>query len=265
MSINQIWLIKNYVTYLLKSKSRYHIHSPFVFDLVEKVFKEKAVSGELKKIDAYKKSLSKNKTIIETVDFGTGAHQKALATSFQKVGDIVKNRSQQKQQAYLLHRLARYFKPENVLEFGTAAGFSTAYIKSAIPESRIVSMEGCPALAKVAGETLKQLHIQNVAIRVGNFDVLLPGILNEFDTLDMVFFDGNHREKPTLDYFNQCIERANEDSVFIFDDIHWSPGMDRAWQTIKTDNRVSLTIDLFWLGLVFFRKGAPKQDFVIRY
>ena len=265
MSINQIWLIKNYVTYLLKSKSRYHIHSPFVFDLVEKVFKEKAVNGELKKIDAYKKSQSKNKTVIETVDFGAGAHQKGRATSFQKVGDLVKNRSQQKQQAYLLHRLSRYFKPKSILEFGTAAGFSTAYIKSAIPESRMVSMEGCPALAKVARETLQQLQIQNVDIRVGNFDMLLPGILNEFDTLDMVFFDGNHREKPTIDYFNQCVNLSNENSIFIFDDIHWSPGMDKAWQTIKKDDRISLTIDLFWFGLVFFRKGTVKQDFIIRY
>ena len=265
MGTNQFWLIKNYVIYLLKSKSRYHIHSPFVFDLVENVFKNKTITGDLKKIDAFKKSLAKSKTIIETVDFGAGAHQKAYTTSFQKVGNIVKNRSQRNAQAHLLHRLARNFKPENVLEFGTAAGFSTAYIKSAIPESRMVSMEGCTNLANVARQTLKQLHIQNVEIRIGNFDVLLPLILKEFDTLDFVFFDGNHREKPTLDYFNQCVEHANENSLFIFDDIHWSQGMDKAWKAIKNDKRVNLTIDLFWLGLVFFRKGAPKQDFIIRY
>lgn len=265
MSKNQIWLVKNYWKYLLKSKSRYKVHSPFVFDFVEKVLKDKTVSPRLKQIDRYKKSLSKSKTVIETVDFGKGSKSKDFDTYFEKVGRLVKLRSQRKRQAHLLHRIAGYFQPENVLEFGTAAGFSTAYIKSAIPESRMVSMEGCASMADIASQTFRRLNIEKVDIRVGHFDVLLPTILHEFDTLDMVFFDGNHRKKPTLQYFEQCAKKANENSVFIFDDIHWSPGMDKAWRIIKNDERVSLTLDLFWFGLVFFRKGAPKQDFILRY
>jgi len=265
MSTNQFWLIKNYLTFLRKSRTRYHIHSPFVFDLVEKVFKNKSANSELRKIDSYRKGLSKSKTVIETVDFGTGSHHEPYSTSFQKVGDVVKLRSQRKAQAHLLHRLADYFQPENILEFGTAAGFSTAYIKSAIPKSRMVSMEGCASMADVASHTLNRLQINNVDIKIGHFEVLLPGVLQEMDSLDMVFFDGNHRKKPTIAYFNQCVELINENSLFIFDDIHWSPGMEDAWRAIKKDERVSTTIDLFWLGLVFFRKGTPKQDFIIRY
>ncbi len=265
MGKNKIWLIRNYWRYIRQRKTRFHIHSPFVFDLVEKVLKDHSYKDELKQIDAYKKSLSNSKTIIETVDFGVGSKHKEYNTSFRKVGHIVKTRSQRKAQAHMLHRIAAYFQPENVLEFGTAAGFSTAYIKSAIPASRMVSMEGCASLADVASQTLKKLNIKNVDIMVGHFDVLLPKVLKDFDTLDMVFFDGNHRRKPTVRYFNQCIELANENSIFIFDDIHWSPGMDKAWNTIKKDERVSLTIDLFWFGLVFFRKGVPKQDFVLKY
>jgi predicted O-methyltransferase YrrM len=265
MSRNQIWLVKNYWKYLLKSKTRYKVHSPFVFDFVEKVLKDKQTSPNLKKIDVYKRKLSKSKTIIETVDFGKGSKHKEFDTYFEKVGELVKKRSQRKKQAHLLHRIAAYFQPQNVLEFGTAAGFSTAYIKSAIPVSHMVSMEGCASLADVANQTLRHLKIEKVDIKVGHFDVLLPKVLKEFDSLDMVFFDGNHRKKPTLKYFEQCLELATENSVFIFDDIHWSPGMDKAWQSIKKDQRVSLTLDLFWFGLVFFRKGMPKQDFILRY
>ncbi len=262
---NQIWLTKRYLTYLAKAKTRYKVHSPFVFDLVENVLKDKTEYPEFKKIETYKKNISRSKTIIETIDLGARSENKHFTTSLEKVGDIVKRRSQHKSQARLLYRLGRHFQPENILEFGTAAGISTAYIKAPVPESKMITMEGCASLANVAAGNLKKLQIKNVNICIGDFDVLLPNVLKKFDRLDFVFFDGNHRCEPTLDYFNRCVELAHEDTVFIFDDIHWSPGMDDAWSTIKKDNRVSISLDVFWFGLIFFRKGITKQDFIIRY
>ena len=262
---NQIWLTKSYLTYLAKAKTRYKVHSPFVFDLVENVLKDKTEYPEYRKIETYKKNISRSKTIIETVDFGTRSKNKHYTTSMEKVGNIVKHRSQHKNQARLLYRLSRYFQPENILEFGTAAGISTAYIKVPVPESKMITMEGCASLANVASNNLKKLKINNMEISIGDFDVTLSGVLKKFDRLDFVFFDGNHRREPTLNYFNRCMELANEGTLFIFDDIHWSPGMEDAWNTIKKDERVSISLDLFWFGLIFFRKGITKQDFIIRY
>lgn len=261
----QFWLIKSYWYYLISSKSRYKVHSPFVFNLVEDILKDKTFYKESEAIGLYKKSLSKSKTVIETVDFGKGSGKKNYVTSFEKVGNIVKKRSQRRKQALLLYRLSCHFKPKNILEFGTGAGFSAAYIKTPLPDSRMITMEGCANLADVATHTFEKLKIKNIDILIGDFEASLPKVLKEFDTLDFVFFDGNHRNKATLNYFSQCIELANENSLFVLDDIHWSPGMTEAWETIKKDPRVTLSIDLFWLGFVFFRKGAPKQDFVIRY
>ncbi len=265
MNKNQIWLAKNYIGYRAKAKTRYKVHSPFVFDLVEKVLNDKTEYPDYRKIERFKKKIGKSKTVIETVDFGSRADNKPYKEYFEKVGKIVKKRSQRKKQARLLYRLSRYFRPQNILEFGTAAGISTAYIKAPVPESRMISMEGCASLADVASSNLRQLKIKNVEISIGNFDVTLPHILERFDQLDFVFFDGNHRQEPTLGYFEQCAEKAGENTLFVFDDIHWSPGMEKAWNTIKKDERVTLTIDLFWFGLVFFRKGIEKQDFIIKY
>ncbi len=262
---NKIWLTKSYLTYLAKAKTRYKVHSPFVFDLVENVLKDKTEYPECRKIETYKKNISKSKTIIETVDFGVRSKNKPYTTTLEKLGSVVKHRSQHKKQARLLYRLSRYFQPENILEFGTAAGISTAYIKAPIPESKMISMEGCASLASVANNNLKRLKINNTDISIGDFDVTLPTVLKEFKKLDFVFFDGNHRRKPTLDYFNRCVELAHEDTIFIFDDIHWSSGMEEAWNTIKKDERVSISLDIFWFGLIFFHKGIIKQDFIIRY
>ncbi len=262
---NQIWLAKSYAAYLAKAKTRYKVHSPFIFDLVENVLKDKTNYPEYRKIETYKKNISKSKTIIETVDFGSRAESKHYTTSMEEVGDIVKRRSQRKRQARLLFRLSKHFQPQNILEFGTAAGISTAYIKAPVPESKMITMEGCASLADVAASNLRKLKINHLDFSIGNFDVTLPKVLKKFKKLDFVFFDGNHRREPTLNYFHQCVELAHEDTLFIFDDIHWSPGMEDAWDIIKKDNRISITLDVFWFGLVFFRKGVPKQDFVIRY
>ena len=258
-------MIKSYVSYWFKAKTRFRIHSPFVFDLVELVLRDKKRYDGYDVINQYKRKLSRSKLEIETIDFGKVGSKGHPATYNEKLGKLVKLRSQRKKQARLLYRLTQKFQPKTLLEMGTAAGFSASYLKFPIPESEMISMEGCPNLASVAEETFKALKIKNVEVRTGDFEQTLPEILREIKTLDFVFFDGNHKKEATLNYFSQCMERITENSMFVFDDIHWSPGMNEAWNIIKNDPRVTLSIDLFWLGLIFFRQGSPKQDFTIRY
>ena len=110
------------------------------------------------------------------------------------------------------------------------------------------------------------LGIKNVTIIEGDFDDTLPSFLKTQNALGLVFFDGNHRKDATLKYFHQCLEKANDESIFIFDDIHWSKEMEEAWEHIKQSSQVTLTIDLFFIGLVFFRKNfKAKQDFILRF
>ena len=99
----------------------------------------------------------------------------------------------------------------------------------------------------------------------GLFNDQLPNALIEVGKLDLVFFDGDHREEPTVHYFNLCCEQAHNDTIFIFDDIHWSEGMAKAWQTIIDDPRVTVSIDLFRLGIVFFRRECQKAHYVVRF
>ncbi|MBN2616225.1 MAG: class I SAM-dependent methyltransferase [Bacteroidales bacterium] len=259
------WQIKSRIVYGIKSYSRFKIHSPFVFELIEKVLKDKSKHSDFSFIEKYRKSLSRSRTVIETVDFGERSGNKQYLSTFEKLGPLVTKRTLKKAQGRALYRLNQYFKPKTILEFGTAAGISAAYLKLPVPDATMITMEGCASLADVASNTLSKLQVKNTDIRIGDFEVTLPKVLENLDTLDMVFFDGNHRFEPTVEYFNQCVEKANENSYFVFDDIHWSPGMEKAWKTIKKDPRVIVSIDLFWMGIVFFRKGMPKQDFVIRY
>lgn len=263
--MGSLGIVARFLNYRIKAKSRYKIHSPFVFDLINKVFKDDTIYDDFKLLDPFVATLKQNKSLIETTDFGAGAGENEYEIYLKPLNKIVKERSHNVSHLHLLYRIALYFNPEYMLEFGTAAGVSTMYLKKGLPDSRMITMEGCPGLSAVARENFDKLQLQNIEVVNGSFDAILPDILKKFDKLDFVFFDGNHRKKPTLDYFNQCMEKAHENTVFLFDDIHWSKGMEAAWETIKADKRVSLTVDIFWFGLVFFKEGIEKQNFVVKY
>lgn len=258
-------LLLRYLKYRFKAKTRYRIHSQFIFDFINNILRDKEKYSDYSILSKHRNKLAANSDPIETVDFGVGAGKKAYSTKILPLGKLVRLRSHKESELKLLYRLTKYYEPENILEFGTAAGISAAYLKSGNPKSYMVTIEGCANLAARANESFIKLGLDNIEIAVGNFDTTLDDVLKKFSKLDFVFFDGNHREEPTLRYFEKCAQFSNENSIFVFDDIHWSSGMEDAWESIKSDSRVSVTIDLFWFGLVFFRKGIEKQDFVLNY
>ncbi len=263
--MKKLFLISRYIKYLFKSITRYRVHSQFVYDFINNILRDKTYYPDYKILWKSRNILSSNNDSIETVDFGHGSGSKQYTTKNLPINRILRLRSHSESRLKLLYRVVKYYKPENILEFGTALGVSSTYLKYGNPNSKMVSMEGCANLASKASESYENLGLSTIEIAVGNFDTNLDKVLERFNTLDFVFFDGNHRKEPTLLYYESCAKLTNENSIFVFDDIHWSSGMESAWESIKKDSRVSISIDLFWFGLVFFRKGIEKQDFILRY
>ena len=255
----------SYLRYLLKAKTKYVIHSPFIFDLVNQVLQTHEVNNDLVELDIMRKAIFKRTTIVETTDFGAQSGKKPYLTLFKPLGEIARRRTQSKKHLRLLYHLTKYFHPAEILEFGTSVGISASYIGKAGTFRKFVTMEGCAVLAAHAQETFERLKISGILIKTGNFDTMLDKVLDEFSQLDMVLFDGNHRKQPTIDYFEKCLSKAHEHSVFIFDDIRWSPGMEEAWNYVKSNDKVTVSVDLYQMGILFFRKGIAQQDFVIRY
>nr|WP_294901321.1 class I SAM-dependent methyltransferase [uncultured Pedobacter sp.] len=256
-------LTKNYIKHILSAKTRHGTHSPFVYNLVDKVIYDFKDKPAYKNIENLRKDLLQSHRSIKVTDLGAGSLVNNQQTK--QVKSIAKNALKPKKLAQLLYRLAQEFKPTNLLELGTCLGITTAYFSEALPQAKIITMEGCPQTASVAKENWEKLSIKNIAVEVGNFDVTLPEVIAKQDELDFVFIDGNHRKDATLNYFNLCLPKVHEGSVIIFDDIYWSKGMAEAWEEIKSHPDVTVTIDLFWIGLVFFRSGQAKQDFKIRF
>lgn len=261
-----IGLIYRYLRYLRKAKTKYHVHSPFVYDFIVKVLQDKSHYDAYDTVSALRKELSRNYSPIEMIDFGSGAGKSKYKTRFRKVNDIARRTAQPPKFSRLLYRLVNYYQPRQIMELGTSLGLSTTSLALGNRNAYITTMEGCAGAASLARENFDNIGLENIRIIIGNFDQALPDFLKkDQQPLGMVFFDGNHRKEPTINYFNQCLERVNNESFFVFDDIHWSAEMEEAWEYIKTKEEVSITIDLFNLGIVFFRKDIAKQNFILRF
>jgi predicted O-methyltransferase YrrM len=255
--------VKDYLLHRLKAKNRHGLHSPFVYKLVDSVIYDYADSKVYQEIENIRKKLLVDNRMITITDLGAGS---LLNNNKQKrVGDIAANALKQPKLAQLLYRLVAHFKPRNMIELGTCLGITTLYLQKAAPDARVYTMEGCPQTAGVAKETFKQAGLNAVELITGNFDDNLPAVINNLDQLDFVFVDGNHQKDATLKYFEWCLPKVHEDTLLIFDDIYWSEGMKEAWAQIKAHPQVTVTVDLFWIGLVFFKSGRVKEDFLIRY
>jgi predicted O-methyltransferase YrrM len=238
------------------------IHSPFVFRLVTEIFRNKRDPNVVITIEKIRKKNLSDKRMIEVLDLGAGSS--VMKTNRRKVSDIAKYSAVPQKYGILLASMAEEFGKQSIVEFGTSVGISTMYLASGNPGSVVYSMEGCPSIAAIAAENFSLSGLSNIRMLNGSFDELLPELTGKL-TPGLVFIDGNHRKEPLLKYFESMTEISGPDTVILIDDIHTSPEMEEAWETIKQHGRVSFTVDIFRVGIIFFRQGMDHIDYIIRY
>ncbi len=260
--MSHLWRAKQYTKYLSKAKNRHGIHSPFVYQLLDEVIYDRTRFPEYQAIQTVRKVLLNRSDEIEITDLGAGST--VNSSKRRKVADIAKNSAKGGKWGELLFRLARHFQPETMIELGTSLGIGSLYQSLGHPSGKLTTFEGCPNTAAVAREVFAKTNADPTIIK-GNFDDTLQPFLASIEKLDWAFIDGNHQKEPTIRYFHQCMEKCHHDSVLLFDDIYWSKGMAEAWENIKAHERVTVTLDLFQIGIVFLREGQAKQHFTIRY
>lgn len=258
-------LILSYIKFLLRSTNQHGVHSPFVYSLVTRCFYDKTRYPAYNLISAYRKKLLGNTKRIKVTDLGAGS--RVFTSEERKVSAIAKKVGITPKRARLLNRMVRYLEVENALELGTSLGIGTAAM-AAGHKVQITTLEGCPATAAVAARQFNDHELENIELKVGEFDAVLKELTEKKGLgsgyYSLIFFDGNHRKEATLQYFEKLLTFAHNDSVFIFDDIHWSKEMEAAWERIKAHPSVKVSIDTFYWGMVFFRREQEKEHFVIR-
>jgi predicted O-methyltransferase YrrM len=263
-----LFQIKSYIQFLWHSKNEHAVHSPFVFNLITQCLYDKknkpdpSGSERAKQyaiLKAYRNSLLENKNSIEVTDFGAGS--KVFKSNIRGIAKIAKTAGISPKRAELLFRITNYFQPTTILEIGTSLGLATSALALSNPKATITTLEGCPNTANQCLLQLQKFNIDNVVVITTEFSNFIKTATEKYS---LIYFDGNHSKNATLEYFELLLPTITNESVWIFDDIHWSKDMTKAWENIKTHPKVTVTIDTFQWGLVFFRKEQAKEHFVIR-
>lgn len=239
-------------------------HSPFVFDFITHVLNDHKQYYAYYEIERLREKLQKDNTLLEITDMG--ARSVAGSSNKRSIRDIARNSLKPKKYAQLLFRMVNYYQPSVILELGTSLGITTAYLASAGKTNQVFTLEGASSVARLAKQYFDNLQLNNIELISGNFDDTLLPLLGKLKYIDFAFVDGNHRYEPTLRYFQWLQSYLTETSIIVFDDIHWSEEMETAWNEIKMHPSVTCSIDLFFIGIVFFNRGfKEKQDFTIRF
>jgi predicted O-methyltransferase YrrM len=257
-----LFQITSYLKFLWDSKNEHGVHSPFVFNLLTKSFYDNKSKPEYSILRKYRNSLLKNKNFIDVTDFGAGS--KVFKSNRRQISKIAKTAGISPNRAELLFRVTNYFQPKNILEIGTSLGLATSALALGNPKAKVITLEGCPETANVAKNQLDNFDCNNVDSVITEFENFLVSENLQATDYDLIYFDGNHSKKATLAYFDLLLPTITNDSVWIFDDIHWSAEMEEAWEIIKNHPKVTVTIDTFQWGFVFFRYEQEKEHFVIR-
>lgn len=240
------------------------MHSPFVFEFITKVLNDDRHFYAYQAIENIRQLMLLEQKELLIEDFGAGSRVKKENT--RKICDIARSSLKPKKFGQLLFRIVDHYSPATILELGTSLGITTAYLASAKEGISVTTMEGAKTVAAVAKQNFEKLRLNNIGMVEGNFDETLSPVVAQLKSIDLAFVDGNHRYEPTVRYYRELLPAVHEYSVLIFDDIHWSKEMEQAWEAIKADDAVTLSIDLFFIGLVFFRKEhKAKQHFTIRF
>ena len=258
-------LLKYLQYYFTASNGKGHgMHSPFVFEFITKVLNDKTKYSEYEIVEALRTKLLNDRTILNVEDLGAGST--VSKTDQRTVSSIAKNAAKTKKLAQLLFRMVLYYQPPRILELGTSLGITTSYLSSGNPYGKVTTMEGAKEIAAASKNNFNNLELRNIELVEGNFDDTLPSLISQLSSIDFAFIDGNHRQEPTVRYFKEFLSKTNNDSILVFDDIHWSSEMEAAWKTIKDHEAVRCSIDLFFIGIVLFRKEfKEKQHFAVRF
>jgi predicted O-methyltransferase YrrM len=254
--------IKSYLNFLYHSKNEHGVHSPFVFNLVTKCFYDKQNYPEYVVLKNYRNALLQNKNTIEVTDFGAGS--RVFKSNTRQIAKIAKTAGITPKRAELLFRITKYFQPENILEIGTSLGLATSALALGNPNAKITTLEGCQNTLNQCQSQLQKFNFNNVDSVATEFNAFLTHFVLPTSHFQLIYFDGNHSKAATLNYFELLLPTITNETVWIFDDIHWSADMEEAWEIIKNHPKVTVTIDTFQWGLVFFRAEQEKEHFTIR-
>ena len=259
----KIHQVLSFFRYWLNAVDQHALHGPFMYSLYTQVILPAGSVNDFEDLSRLRSELRRDKTLIGLNDLGSGST--VSKKNMRPVADIARHSLTPRKYSLLYYRLIRHFQLRYIIELGTSLGLNTLYL-ARNPQCQVATFEGCNETLDFAQQIFgRHAPVNNIELVNGNIDNTLPDYLKKGKQVDFVLFDANHSDEPTLQYYQHCKSRAHHKSIFVFDDIHWSPTMEKAWLHVVRDPDITLSVDLFRIGIVFFDPKLSKQHFVLRF
>jgi predicted O-methyltransferase YrrM len=259
LSFHWVWhRLKHYVRYRLLARGLHGTHSPFAYRFVQEVLRAKP-TVDIEQIEQERKFLLNERDTIIVHDYGAGYGGDGLSERVLTLTKVVGSSARDARTGAILSKLARFQNPRNVLELGTNLGFSASYLLAGMSiNASLQTVEGSQALAAIAQKRLGN----RATVHCTTFDAFLDGYTGDF--FDLVLLDGHHAYEPTIRYLSKLLPLINPEGVIVMDDIYWSPEMTKAWKWAQQLPEVSVSIDLYYLGILFFNRPQAKEHFILK-
>lgn len=254
----QVQLFRRWLIFYRQAVTIYDIHSPFVFQLVKAMLEDRRRFYVFSDLAGLREHIKYNYNLVPQSQFGAGSQ--IITKKEISIAELGRKVAVDEKNGQLLFRLVNFLKPKHLLELGTSLGLSTLYQAAAALSGQMISIEGSPAIAQVAQQHIGGLGYQNIKVLNGSFESQLPQVLSDFPRLDYVYLDGDHSYAPTLSYFEQCLPHLHDQSVFVVADIYWSDEMLKAWKELQAHPSVSLSVNFYDFGILFFRKENQEKE-----
>ena len=244
----------------LRYRKGFGVHSPFVFNLITKVIEEKASYYSLDDIELIRKQMLYREERVDYLSRGRKGKK-----SSRTIGQIVRQESIKPKHGALLFRLTNYFRPQNILQIGASMGLSTLYLSSYASGLKCCVLENEPEFAKISRIVYEKGARNPIDLRVGNYQELLPKILKEKESIDLFFFNSLYEQQQNHLLFEMCLSKVHNDTVFVFEGIKENKRIREFWRSVCENPKVTVTIDLYSMGIVFFNKKLHKRDYIVYF
>ena len=262
------------------------IHSPYLFRIVRFILRDENTFYCFSDIERRREQLLACPDVLDVVDFGSQGSPEGKLVQ-RRVCDIAKNHLENPKVGQTLFRLLHFMgqeehRPLHILELGTSLGITTAYMASVSSQNSVLTFEGSEAVLRVAQGVWRALRLEKIQWQQGNIDDTLfiiysaqrqalsrndqqPALpRNDQRPIDLAFVDANHTYEATKRYVEFLLPHMTEKGIIVMDDIHYSSDMERAWQELKADERVTTSMDLYHIGLLFFDPHYLKRHYRIK-
>lgn len=243
----------------MRHRGGHGIHSPFVYNLVTKVIDEKCGYYRYSDIELVRKQLLQNTTPVTYTDRRSLNKQRTSTVS-----KLTKREAVNQKQGKLLFRLTNYFKPTRILQVGSGMGLSTLYMTSYDKKVNCVVLEHEAAFTPVL-EWVYEKARTPVNLYTGSYKETLMPALKELKTVDFILFD-IAPESGDIEYlFRECLKCAHEKTVFVCVGINRSRVMSCFWKEICANSDMTVTIDLYSLGIILLEKKLHKRNYIVSF